>query len=516
LAGCILVPSAPAAQETRPFSPFGVAAHLLWSDRSNPEVELELDRMAAAGVRWVRFDVGWVSFEPNKGDFSTYFANRLDWITAEALNRGIEPQLNIISTPGWANGNRGWRYPPTNPSDISGFVNKLVSRYKGRIRYFEIWNEPDASSFWRPAPDAVAYVQMLRAAYVAAKQANPDAQIISGGLMGNDTEYLQQMYDAGAGGHFDLLGLHPYTGAQSPNEPAAEYNTRWNFYGIPLMRAVMDANGDTGKKIWVSEFGWQTSGHGDATVSLTTQARYVGEAYDRLFRDFPYIEAMCVYDFRNDGTDTQNPEHHFGLLYHGFTAKPSYYTYGGSSLALWPRGRVSLTRSVVPYTSRKTLLRLRLPASWGECTVTIQRLVAGSRSWETLLARRSREYFSMYRWPTSRRLYRALIDGHDPTPATRVQVRSVATIAASRSWGRRVRYARVSGRVIHAPRTTVCLRQRVSGRWKIVRRMATDAGGRFTALLRFSRSGSYYYHVWYPGNSSLIGTRSRSVRVLVR
>ncbi len=77
LAGCILVPSAPAAQETRPFSPFGVAAHLLWSDRSNPEVELELDRMAAAGVRWVRFDVGWVSFEPNKGDFSTHFANRL-------------------------------------------------------------------------------------------------------------------------------------------------------------------------------------------------------------------------------------------------------------------------------------------------------------------------------------------------------------------------------------------------------------------------------------------------------
>ncbi len=516
-----LIPVRSAAAAPRSFSPFGVASHPLWSNRGEADVERELDAMAAAGVRWNRFDVGWVSFEPRKGEFSSWWFARLDRVVKACLDRGIEPQFVIISTPGWANDNRGWTYPPARPSDISGFVRALAFRYRGRVRYFEVWNEPDVATYWRPSPDATAYVQMLKAAHAAAKEANPESVIISGGLLGNDLDFVQRMYDAGAKGYFDLLGLHLYPGHSGPYQPHDPYNivnARWNFYGIPGLRAKLESNGDAGKNIWISEFGWQTSLAGQWPVSEATQALYIGQSYDRIFEDFPYVEAACVYDIRNDGTNLRNPEQNLGLLRWNLAPKPSYYAYGLASARLWPSAKLTASPGIVAYPRRNTTLTARLPSAWGEASTTIQRLPAGAETWEDVASTLTTSgTLSVSTIPPRNTLYRALVDGHEAARSVRARVKPFGSVAVSPVYPRLRQLVRISGRMLVAPYVTVGLyRKTAYGRWTRIRSYRTDATGRYSFTVRHFRRGRFYYRVLLSLSSSFEPAATRVVSVIAR
>ncbi len=97
----------------------------------------------------------------------------------------------------------------------------MAERYKGRIRFYQIWNEPNIYPEWGNQPvDAAAYTRLLCLAYQRIKAVDPEAVILSGALAptdqlgtltaenGNnlmDTLFLQQMYDAGAQGCFDIV-----------------------------------------------------------------------------------------------------------------------------------------------------------------------------------------------------------------------------------------------------------------------------------------------------------------------
>src|SRR5438132_1581089 len=73
--------------------------------------------------------------------------------------------------------------PPKDLQDYANFVRAVASRYKGRIRAYEIWNEPNLAREWcgKP-PSGKEYVQLLKLAYETIKAADPTAWIISAGL----------------------------------------------------------------------------------------------------------------------------------------------------------------------------------------------------------------------------------------------------------------------------------------------------------------------------------------------
>ncbi|MFN8459323.1 MAG: hypothetical protein U0401_32510 [Anaerolineae bacterium] len=122
---------------------------------------------------------------------------------------------------------------------------------------------------------------MLQLSYQNIKAVNPDMIVISGamtpaGSVGNlaidDIDYLNQMYANGAKGYFDALGAHP-SGYNCPAEAdwqTVQDPTATNFRGpfenrhhswclrgtLEGYRNVMVANGDGGKAIVPTEFGW--------------------------------------------------------------------------------------------------------------------------------------------------------------------------------------------------------------------------------------------------------------------
>lgn len=495
--------------------------HPLWSDHSWLDVETELELLASAGAHWARLDVGWPSMQSARGGaVDGYHLNRLRAIAAAAHARGLEVQVCLVGTPSWANGGAGFWYPPTYASDFEDYVYRLVGASKDLIKYWEIGTEPNLPHYLPPDASPSRYAQLLRAAYRGAKRADPDAKVITGGIWTNDTEYLEALYAAGAKDYFDVLGLHPYTDDRSPYAPQADPHyddARWNFRGIPRMRDVLVQHGDADKRIWITETGWTTSGCSWA-VSEATQARYVAEAYQRLHEEFPYVDALIIYNLRDIGTDPGNSEHNYGVLRRSYTPKPAYDSFAQSSARWWPEPLVEARPQRIAYWSRTALL-VRIPQQWGATRVTLQQRQVTSSDW-TDVGTTTSSASNVARFtlaPRMHTMYRAVLpDRSVATKAATVRVRARVTLLRYPRVLRRGRYVRLYGRQLYAPGGTVHIQRRVGRRWKNVARTRVRHRGYYILAMRHTRRGTYYYRARFYTTSKLLGTYSAPVSLRVR
>lgn len=128
---------------------------------SDADLTRELDTMWNTDIRWLRFDVDWSIVESTRG--------QQNWCAIDRLvdrARGLNLLGIITYTPAWARiaGTSDSHGRPADPAAFATFAKQAAQRYNGRVTTWEIWNEPDLVNFFRPAPDADAYVQLLSAA----------------------------------------------------------------------------------------------------------------------------------------------------------------------------------------------------------------------------------------------------------------------------------------------------------------------------------------------------------------
>jgi len=119
------------------------------------------------------------------------------------------------------------------------------------------------------------------------------------------------------------------------------------FCGIGEVYNTMVANGDSAKRIWLTEFGWSTT-TGAYGVTEATQADYLTKALDTLRTSYPYVQTAFWYNFRNTYWLADAPadyEANLGLLRVDFTPKPAY-----AALSTWTGGATTTT-TVAPTTT---------------------------------------------------------------------------------------------------------------------------------------------------------------------
>ena len=119
-------------------------------------------------------------------------------------------------------------------------VQQAVTRFKGRVRYWEVVNEPNLSM----TPQA--YVALLKQTYTQIKSLDPQAQVVAPALCGIDLNWYQQFYQLGGKSGCDILSLHDYEGHESIDP------YHWT-YKIRALRQIMASCGDAGKPIWQTE-----------------------------------------------------------------------------------------------------------------------------------------------------------------------------------------------------------------------------------------------------------------------
>ena len=220
-------------------SPFGVCAHLHGGEEHN-QMPANLQMMKDAGIRWVRFDFTWPDVEPTQGVWNF---DRLDRAVEEANKMGINV-LGIIFR------DRPWAKPAYNHLDAwLEYVEKLVTRYKGKVQHWEIWNEPDLyPRFWDQRDDPENYALLLKTTYKKIKELDPALTVVHAGVCGIPMEYIERSFAAGA--VFDKMAIHPYRTILNSWESTLRFKN-----DLDQLRALMTKYKIGDKDIWFTEMG---------------------------------------------------------------------------------------------------------------------------------------------------------------------------------------------------------------------------------------------------------------------
>ena len=300
--------------------------------------DADLDKLmtdaAATGALYFRVGIDWDVVQPSSS--SSYDWTKPDRVINAAVSKGFKIVALIGQCPRWANNNSSSDfkfYPPTNGSDYGNFCYQVAKRYMPLgVEAYELWNEANIPFFWRPSANTADYVnKILKPGYTKVKQAGTElgkpSTVITTGLAPASTggssiaplDYVSGIYSNGGKGYFDGVGNHPYT---YPYDPSLPNSPAPNLINCQLMYDIMNSNGDGGKKIWATEFGFPT-GTNARSISESLQAEYCTKAFNK-WKTFTWAGPLMWYNVWNNGTDPNDVEHNFGLLRNDWTKKPSY------------------------------------------------------------------------------------------------------------------------------------------------------------------------------------------------
>ncbi len=319
--------------------------------------ELAVRMVAEAGFGWLRQEFPWEDIEIHaKGDFEDrrHEPYRSAWDKYDHLVDVADPyHLNLIvrlsTPPEWTRALTdpvGPYAPPDDPQDFADFAAAVARRYGNRVRYYQLWNEPNVYPEWGTYPiSPEEYAELLHAGAQAVRAADPDAVILLGALAGtidlqpsappptnslNDLLFLQRLYDTGAAADFDIVTVQGYGLYSGPTDRRMHPRVI-NISRHLFIRDLMVKNGDAHKPIWIAEMNWNAAPENVepryGRVSLEQQAYYLPLAYERIQHEWPWIGVAATWYLKR-ATDewlvNRQPEAYFQLLAPDFTPQPAY------------------------------------------------------------------------------------------------------------------------------------------------------------------------------------------------
>jgi hypothetical protein len=204
-------------------------------------------------VRFLGSGQIWDKIEAQKG---TIRFDILDRYVAAAQKRKIDSMYTFTGTPIWSAPKK--TLPPKNMQDLYDFAHALALRYKGRIAYYEGWNEPNVRNIFYDG-SILDLIRMQKAIYDAVKSADPAAKVLSPAIAGLGSDplgrsssaikYFDDYLAAGGGAYCDILAFHDHTA----DVPETAF-----FAVVASLRKVFAQHGQSAKPLWCTEGSWHT------------------------------------------------------------------------------------------------------------------------------------------------------------------------------------------------------------------------------------------------------------------
>jgi hypothetical protein len=323
--------SGAASRDVKISTVFGIADPGLINETRKKQIS-DLAEMKSIGITSVRIDANWAWVQP-KGP-RTFDWKALDREVKDIRAVGMSADLIIDGCPRWAALPSARKYVYSQPASAAQYATwaaDVARRYASEdVNYFEIWNEPNNIAFWHPRPDPAAYAADLVAAYATVKAADPSAFVISAGLSPassnginySPASFLEEMYEDGAKGSFDAVGVHPYSYPSFPDiyQPWSTWSQMSQT--SPSVRSVMVDHGDSSKQIWITEFGAESIG--PRSIGTTGQSVELSQALSYV-RQVSWIGSLYIYTWQD--LPTVSPSNNgYGLLTVNGSRKPAFYT----------------------------------------------------------------------------------------------------------------------------------------------------------------------------------------------
>ena len=201
-----------------------------------------------AGVRYLRCAFSWNAIEKAPGRYDWQF---WDMLVDTADQYGIQLMPYVAYTPEWSAAKKEefWKQPPGQSSDYVRFMGATAARYKGRIRSWEIWNEPDLSEYWQGTVSQFA--DLVQRTAVSIREADPQAVVILGGVSRAHDPFLRELITTyHVDRSVDVVAMHGYPGSWLPETTETVYGD-W----VHEVRRMLDQSG-SGADLWVNEMGY--------------------------------------------------------------------------------------------------------------------------------------------------------------------------------------------------------------------------------------------------------------------
>ena len=337
----------------------------------------------AAGASWTRRNsLLWSNVEPTEGTYE--WSSSFDQELKNASQSGLQTILTVRSTPEWAQKYEGVFCGPPSEEKLQAFgdfMYQAVKRYSTppyNILYWQIWNEPDVhpESMWPygvPGNSVYGclgnaadsrfygggyYAKMLEAAYPRMKEANPNVQVVIGGLLlackidvgctkqSDGSQFQGQNYLEGildnngkkdGKNYFDIVAFHAYDdywdygiygnggwgGLSTENGPVIALKAGF-------LRSVLEKYGAADKPLITTELALRCGPGADAPSCsdqdpnsnfAKTKAYYIAEAYATGIASG--LKAVIWYDFDGGWRNTALTDDKGNLM-------PAYYAFQAS------------------------------------------------------------------------------------------------------------------------------------------------------------------------------------------
>ncbi len=336
---------------------FGVNIH--FTDPRPGEIKMISD----AGFRWVRMDFKWdaTEKEPGRYDFSEY-----DRLMAALQSANLHALFILdYGNPLYDNG-----APPRTEAARQAFARWAVAaaqHFGGRGAIWEVYNEPNISTFWPPHPNAKEYVALALAVGRAFQASVPDEKLIGPATSEIDFDFIESCFKAGLLEYWSAVSVHPYR-RSDPETAAQDYFRLRELIKTYAPREVQSPKSKVQRPIRTGSSSDRVSAITTVSSSDRVSAITTGSSGDRIGvrREIPIISSewgyssvwsgmseekqgqllarawltnvannislSIWYDWRDDGVEPGEPEHHFGTVsnfYHEgrdpvYDPKPAY------------------------------------------------------------------------------------------------------------------------------------------------------------------------------------------------
>lgn len=253
----------------------------------------------AIGMNWVRYD-------GRKDGTSGIYSKMFD-------DSGVNQIIMLY---------RGWQSDSVD--DYIVHAGEIAeTHYVTGARTFEIANEPNISGQISTSYETAAsvYAEMVVGAAAEIRRRLPEDEItiLAGSLSRNNSvgwnfyDFTELLYENGIAGSFDAYSVHPYT---MPELPSTIASATADWHRMPLVYDLMVANGDTGKKIWATEFSTPTADNVHAT-SEDVAGAIIDEAL-KTWVNYPWSGPMMHYLLRDNQPGSSET---FGVFKYDWTPK---------------------------------------------------------------------------------------------------------------------------------------------------------------------------------------------------
>ncbi len=227
------------------------------------------------GVRWARVDWNWGDREPSRGNIAWDFLGGMVDV-AERHGLKLFPVLTYV--PPWA------RQPDGAflPEDHASYVGRVLSRYRGKITAFNVWNEPEGDSPTSATKNPALWVADLKAVRQAALTADPNCKIVGIALSGNTGDpgswnlpLLEPPHSIGQ--YLDAYDWHSYPAPRNRRPEGTERASSVDSLKewTPRVRALV-----AGREVWITEHGYTTCDPRDPRVVELVRSWPAGAPFD--------------------------------------------------------------------------------------------------------------------------------------------------------------------------------------------------------------------------------------------